>query len=203
MVTEGVGKLGLPCSREQADRIGGYINLLIKWNQTFNLIASCDPEYLFFRHVLDSLLAKPFIKEKRVLDVGSGGGLPGIPLAIMIPELDFTLLDSNSKKTRFLRQVSIELELSDRIKVVKSRIEEYRPAQPFDTVICRAFSSLEDFVKSCLHVCDQRTVMLAMKGRRPDAELNALGTDVKLVGLAAVTLPGSDVERHIVRLQKK
>jgi 16S rRNA (guanine527-N7)-methyltransferase len=121
----------------------------------------------------------------------------------MKPDMRFTLLDSNGKKTRFLKQAVIDLSLSERVQVIKSRIEEYRPAQSFDTVISRAFASLGDFAESCLHLCDQHSIILAMKGRRPDSEMSTLQSGVEVVSVTPITVPGVVAERHIVYLKKK
>lgn len=198
----GLGLLSLTYLPEQWTQLLAYVAMLEKWNRVFNLIATRDHDRIISHHILDSLSCAGYIRGTNLLDAGSGAGLPGIPLAIMRPEWRILLLDSNGKKTRFLQQVIIELGLVGRVEVVKSRIEEYRPAQPFDTVISRAFASLEEFVKSTLHLCDRHTVLLAMKGRRPDDELKTLSAEAEVLEVAAVKVPGIEAERHIVCLQK-
>jgi 16S rRNA (guanine527-N7)-methyltransferase len=199
----GLTELGLSYKPEQVDQLLAFIRLLEKWNRVFNLLGEQDSQRILGYHLLDSLAVAPHLRGPRVLDVGSGAGLPGIPLAIMKPDMRFTLLDSNGKKTRFLKQAVIELSLSERVQVIKSRIEEYRPAQSFDTVISRAFASLGDFAESCLHLCDQHSIILAMKGRRPDSEMSTLQSGVEVVSVTPITVPGVVAERHIVYLKKK
>jgi 16S rRNA (guanine527-N7)-methyltransferase len=202
LLESGLQQLDLPYTPEQLTQLLAYVKILEKWNRVFNLIGTLDRERLVNRHILDSLSCLAYVKGKTVLDAGSGAGLPGIPLAILRPELNLVLLDSNGKKTRFLQQAVMELGLADRVKVVKSRIEEYRPGQPFDTVVSRAFAGLGDFVASSLPLCDQQTVLLAMKGRLSESELNTLNPGVKVLDIAAIKVPGVEAERHIVCLQK-
>ena len=202
MLESGISLLGESATTEQKKQLSAYAGLLEKWNRTYNLVADADPERIISRHILDSLTALPCLKAGRILDAGSGAGLPGIPLAILRPESRFVLLDSNGKKTRFLQQAVIELGLSSRVETVKSRIEEYHPGHAFDTVISRAFAGLEDFVSFCLHLCDRQSVLLAMKGRYPESELRALKTGVEITAVKAVAVPGVQAERHIVCLKK-
>ncbi len=150
-----------------------YLTLLHKWNQAYNLTAIRDMESMVSRHIIDSLAVLPWLKGSRLLDVGSGAGLPGIPLAIARPELQVVLLDSNGKKIRFLQEVKRILAL-DNVEVVQTRAETYRPSQGFDTVISRAFSDLSQMIAWTRHLIEPDGIWLAMKGRRPDAELEPL-----------------------------
>jgi 16S rRNA (guanine527-N7)-methyltransferase len=202
MLESGLRLLGGTATAEQKNQLSAYVNLLEKWSRTYNLVADAGPERIISHHILDSLTVLPYLNGGIILDVGSGAGLPGIPLAIMQPEFRFVLLDSNGKKTRFLQQTIIELGLSSRVETVKSRIEEYHPGHAFDTVISRAFAGLEDFVSFSLHLCDRHSVLLAMKGRYPESELRGLNTGVEITAVKAVTVPGVQAERHIVCLQK-
>jgi 16S rRNA (guanine527-N7)-methyltransferase len=150
-----------------------YLHLLSKWNTAYNLTAVRDPESMVSKHILDSLAIIPWIKGDRILDVGTGAGLPGIPLAIAKPELQFALLDSNGKKIRFLNEVKRQLGLKN-LEIVQIRVENYHPAQGFDTVTSRAFSSIEQMIHWTQHLIAKNGIWLAMKGRYPDAELSMI-----------------------------
>ncbi len=153
------------------------------------------------RHLLDSLSVMSFIENGRWLDVGSGGGMPGIPLAILFPESPVTCLDSNGKKTRFLTQVKLELKL-DNLQVIHSRVEAFQPAQPFNGIISRAFSSMENFSNWTRHLGDTDTRWLAMKGVHPADELVALPTDFHLDSEHALAVPGCQGQRHLLILRR-
>lgn len=150
-----------------------YLLLLNKWNLAYNLTAVRDLESMVSKHILDSVAIIPWLHGLRILDVGTGAGLPGIPLAITHPECQFVLLDSNGKKTRFLNEVKRQLSLNN-LEVVQFRVENYHPAQAFDTVISRAFSSLDQMVHWTQHLIAADGIWLAMKGRYPDTELDML-----------------------------
>lgn len=150
-----------------------YLLLLDKWNAAYNLTAVRDLDSMVSKHILDSLAIVPWIKGNRILDVGTGAGLPGIPLAIAKPEIQFVLLDSNGKKTRFLNEVKRQLNLKN-LEIVQFRVENYHPAQGFDTVISRAFSSLEQMIHWTQHLIAKDGMWLAMKGRYPDTELDMI-----------------------------
>ena len=183
------------------EQCSAYLDLLQKWNRVYNLTAINDLDQIQNLHFLDSLAVLPFLAGKTALDVGSGAGFPGIVLAMALPDVDFVLLDSNGKKTRFLQQVVSELSLTN-VTVVKSRIEEYRPRTTFATVISRAFASLAEFVTLAQPLCDQDGQIMAMKGRYPQAELEALHTSLDLapdcVTVQRLRLPGVMAERHLV-----
>jgi len=202
-LVEGAASLGLSLSDAQQDQLLAYLALLVKWNKAYNLTAVRDPDEMVSRHLLDSLSVLPFVAEggNSWLDVGSGGGMPGIPLAIMFPERRFTLLDSNGKKTRFLTQVKLELGLAN-LEVIHSRVEAYRPEQPFQGVCSRAFSSLQDFADWTRHLGDGETRWLAMKGVQPDDELQALPADFRLVACEVLKVPGCQGQRHLLILRR-
>ena len=202
LLRKGCKALGLGVSTHQQAQLLDYIQLLEHWNKAFNLTAIREPLTMVSHHLLDSLTVLPHVNGKTVLDIGSGAGLPGIPLAIMLPERRFTLLDSNGKKTRFLKQAVQKLNLSKVVEVIKIRIEEYRPTQPFDTVISRAFSSLDKFLSLSQWASDQGSLLLAMKGRRPDDELKTLDSTVKLIAVTTLSVPGLTAERHLISLQR-
>ncbi|MNN47389.1 Ribosomal RNA small subunit methyltransferase G [compost metagenome] len=155
------------------------------------------------RHLLDSLSVVPFVAElgDNWLDVGSGGGMPGIPLAILFPERRFTLLDSNGKKTRFLTQVKLELKLAN-LEVVHSRVEAFAPETPFSGIVSRAFSSLEDFSNWTRHLGDGETRWLAMKGLHPNDELQALPADFRVESAHELVVPGCQGQRHLLILRR-
>ena len=202
-LVRGARQLGIPLDDRQQQLLLAYLALLIKWNKAYNLTAVRDPDEMVSRHLLDSLSVVPFVAERgdSWLDVGSGGGMPGIPLAIMFPERRFTLLDSNGKKTRFLVQVKLELKL-DNLEVVHSRVEAYRPERPFDGISSRAFSSLQDFSDWTRHLGNADTQWLAMKGVHPDDELQALPADFRLSATHVLRVPGCQGQRHLLILRR-
>lgn len=200
-LTLGARELGVELSETQHAQLLAYLALLIKWNKAYNLTAVRDPDEMVSRHLLDSLSVVPFIDGERQLDVGSGGGMPGIPLAIMFPDMNVTLLDSNGKKTRFLTQVKLELAL-DNLTVIHSRAEAFQPELPFTGIISRAFSSLEDFTGWTRHMGDGKTRWLAMKGLHPADELVALPADFHLESAQALAVPGCQGQRHLLILRR-
>ncbi|WNF46845.1 16S rRNA (guanine(527)-N(7))-methyltransferase RsmG [Pseudomonas sp. SG20056] len=202
-LSQGALELGVELSAQQHEQLLAYLALLIKWNKAYNLTAVRDPNEMVSRHLLDSMSVVPFVTEAgdNWLDVGSGGGMPGIPLAILFPERQFTLLDSNGKKTRFLTQVKLELKLAN-LQVIHSRVEEFRPEQPFSGICSRAFSSLEDFSNWTRHLGDGNTQWLAMKGVHPDDELQALPADFRLTATHVLKVPGCQGQRHLLILRR-
>jgi 16S rRNA (guanine527-N7)-methyltransferase len=171
-----------------------YLLLLDKWNAAYNLTAIRDLESMVTKHLLDSLAVLPWINGSRILDVGTGAGLPGIPLAIAQPDKHFTLLDSNGKKVRFLQEVKRQLGLTN-LEIVQFRVENYHPTQGFDTVTSRAFSSLEQMVHWTQHLIVEQGIWLAMKGRCPDEELAALNKHYRV---EPYTVQGIEGERCCV-----
>ncbi|TWE06670.1 16S rRNA m(7)G-527 methyltransferase [Pseudomonas sp. AG1028] len=200
---QGARELGVDLTERQQAQLLGYLALLIKWNKAYNLTAVRDPDEMVSRHLLDSLSVVPFVAEAgdNWLDVGSGGGMPGIPLAILFPERRFTLLDSNGKKTRFLTQVKLELKLAN-LEVIHSRVEAFTPEQPFNGICSRAFSSLQDFSNWTRHLGDDHTQWLAMKGVHPDDELQALPADFSLTATHVLKVPGCQGQRHLLILRR-
>jgi 16S rRNA (guanine527-N7)-methyltransferase len=202
-LAQGALELGVEVSPKQQQQLLAYLALLIKWNKAYNLTAVRDPDEMVSRHLLDSLSVQPFVVAAgdNWLDVGSGGGMPGIPLAILFPERRFTLLDSNGKKTRFLTQVKLELKLAN-LEVIHSRVEAFKPPQAFSGVVSRAFSSLEDFASWTRHLGDDQSQWLAMKGVHPDDELQALPTDFRLAASHLLKVPGCQGQRHLLILRR-
>ena len=176
-----------------------YLTLLHKWNHAYNLTAVRDMESMVTRHLLDSLAVLPWVKGPRLLDVGSGAGLPGIPLALALPELHVVLLDSNGKKIRFLQEVKRALSLTN-VEIIQARVENYHPLVGFDTVISRAFSSLHQMITWSCHLIAPEGVWLAMKGRRPDDELHAIHFPYRV---ETYTVDGIDGERCCVIVENR
>ena len=202
ILMQGCRQLGLALDEQQARKINGYLDGLLKWNKAYNLTAIRNPREMVVKHLLDSLSVYQAISGTALLDVGTGPGLPGIPLAICFPHRQFTLLDSNGKKTRFLLQMKQELEL-DNIRVIHDRIEALDAAQPFDCITCRAFSSLQDFVAHCLHLLKPGGFLLAMKGRVPDDEIAALDHSEVRVEIEKIEVPFLSDERHLIKITRK
>ena len=201
---QGAKQLNVALTEQQQAQLLQYLGLLIKWNKAYNLTAVRNPDEMVSRHLLDSLSVVEYVAPygDSWLDVGSGGGMPGVPLAILFPDRKFTLLDSNGKKTRFLTQVKLELKL-DNLEVIHSRVETFTPEQPFSGIVSRAFSALEDFTNWTRHLGDLKTHWLAMKGVHPDDELQALPDDFRLDSCQILKVPGCQGQRHLLILQRQ
>jgi 16S rRNA (guanine527-N7)-methyltransferase len=188
---------------ELEERLGGdellmeYVTELMNWNRVYNLTSVRKPTDIVTRHILDSLTILPSLHGDRILDIGTGAGLPGIPLAIACPEREFVLLDSSSKKLRFVQQTLGILNL-DNVTLQDSRVEEFQPEVLFDTVICRAFSDLPDFYRYSARLCNEGGRMLAMKGVYPMTEVECLDDKSVIDDVVALKVPGLDAERHLV-----
>lgn len=209
LLVDGVEALGLLLQPEQIDCLVHYLDLLLKWNSAFNLTAIRLPHEMVTRHLLDALSVLPFMqslaaessKPLRCLDLGSGAGIPGIILAIAIPETQWTLLDSNGKKTRFLVQCCHSLEL-DNVSVVNQRLEDFVPESSFDIVISRAFTQLQQMVEWLQHPQLQSSRLLAMKGQLPHNEIIRLKDPWRLENTIKLTVPGLEEARHLLVLKK-
>ncbi len=198
-ILEGIERLGIPLPSAAITQLATYLTLLERWNRAYNLTAVRDPEAMVIRHLLDSLSILPWVEGPRVLDVGSGAGLPGIPLAIAQPEFEFCLLDSNGKRTRFMTQVVAELQLTN-VSVIRSRVEDYQPPTLFSSVVSRAFATVADMVTDAGRLCAPDGRLLAMKGVFPDDELIRLPPGYAMVGVYPLHVPGLEAERHLVHL---
>jgi 16S rRNA (guanine527-N7)-methyltransferase len=198
-ISEGARQMHLTFPDGAIERLVAFLNLLERWNRVYNLTAVRDPQAMVARHILDSLSVLPWVKGPRVLDVGSGAGLPGIPLAIVREQEHFVLLDSNRKRTRFLNQVVAELQLAN-VNVVHSRVEEYQPRDLFDALICRAFSSVADLLAKAGRLCAADGRILLMKGLPPDDELVDLPGNFARVAVYPLHVPGLNAVRHLVHL---
>lgn len=193
----GLAALGAHLDEPAIGRLLAYLTLLEKWNRVYNLTAVRDPAQMVARHLLDSLTVQPFLAGRRVLDIGTGAGLPGIPLAIAQPEREFVLLDGNAKKTRFVTQAVAELGLAN-VSVMAARVEQYHPPESFDTLVARAVATIADMLDAGRHLLAPSGRFLAMKGVYPQEELAALPAGFRLASAAAVRVPGLDAERHVI-----
>jgi len=200
----GLKELNLSLSQTQKDKLTEYLTLLLKWNTAFNLSGVKDASEMLSRHILDSLTLVPYMMQgDRVLDVGTGPGLPGVPLAICYPEKRFDLLDSNGKKSRFVFQAKLQLGL-DNVTTQNARVERYKPDADIDVIVSRAFSSLRDFVELTKHLVQPgRTRLVAMKGLYPEEELALLPKGFVVNKAQKVAVPGYTGERHIIELIAK
>ncbi len=198
-LVRGMEALGLPANLGQL--LGAYLELLLRWNKAYNLTAVTEPRRMVTHHLLDSLAVLPWIHGSRIADIGSGAGLPGIPLAIARPDLTVVLVDTVGKKVRFQKQAILELGLAN-ASAVHARVENYRPDEPFDTVISRAFAATADFVALAGHLVSAGGRMLAMKGRDPGDELKALPEPWVVVDVHQIRVPGLTAERHLVELRR-
>ena len=201
LLENGLDKLGVVCTDRQVELLLDYLGLLITWNSAYNLTAIRDPKKMVALHLLDSLAILPHITGERLIDVGTGAGLPGIPLAIMFPEKTFKLLDSNGKKTRFLFQARSQLGLKN-LTEIQTRVEQFTPEQTFDTVLSRAFSSVAEMVSLCKHLLSDNGRFLAMKGKFPQSELSLLEKGFKVDASHQLIVPGVEGERHLIEITR-
>ena len=197
----GLEKLGLTINETQQRQLLEYLALLEKWNRVVNLTAIRDPVDMIAQHLLDSLTLVPHLEGRSNLaDVGSGAGLPGIPVALVRPDLRVTLLESNQKKAAFLRQAKLELGLEN-VEVQAVRAETYKPETLFEAVVSRAFAELDEFVRLSGHLVAPRGVILAMKGLYPYEELTRLPTNCSVREVIPLDVPQLDATRHLVVLE--
>jgi 16S rRNA (guanine527-N7)-methyltransferase len=188
-------------TEKQQQQLVRYVELLHKWNKAYNLTSVRLPEEMMIKHIMDSLVVAPHLSGHHYIDVGTGPGLPGIVLAIALPETQFVLLDSLGKRVRFLMQVKHELGL-DNVTPVQSRVEEYQPSVKLDGVLSRAFASLQDMVDWCGHLIDHSGKFIALKGVFPNEELESLPVGVKFEQKIALEVPKLDAQRHLIILSK-
>lgn len=178
-----------------------FLQLLQRWNKIYNLTAIRDLREMIWLHIIDSLSINKFLHGDNIIDIGTGAGLPGIPLALINPEKKFTLLDSNSKKTRFLTQVVLELGINN-IEVVHARCEDFTPVQLFDSIVSRAFSSIEDMLLKTQHLLAPHGKFIAMKGHYPKDELATIPASFKIEGIQPLKIQGLDAERHVIFIKR-
>ncbi|HEA3090310.1 TPA: 16S rRNA (guanine(527)-N(7))-methyltransferase RsmG [Aeromonas salmonicida] len=191
---------GIVITDTQKTQLVQLVELLHKWNKAYNLTSVRDPDAMLVKHILDSLVVSPHLHGERFIDVGTGPGLPGLPLAIINPDKQFVLLDSLGKRINFIRQVIQELGLTN-VTPVKSRVEEYQPDVGFDCVLSRAFASLEDMLSWCHHLPSEQGSFLALKGQYPEQELAQLPANIRLVACHELRVPELEGERHLLEFK--
>ncbi len=196
-IRDGAQAMGLDLDPDSVQKLADYVALLHKWNQAYNLTAVRDPEQMVYRHILDSLSIVPYLQGRRILDIGTGAGLPGIPLAVACPQREFILLDSNAKKIRFVTQAIATLGLTN-ARAVVARVEKLVVPDRFDTLISRALGGIADMLALAGHLCSPGGRFLAMKGVYPQEELAAIPPDYHVLAVEALSVPGLDGKRHVV-----
>jgi len=197
-----INKTQISLSEKQIDLLIQYVELLNKWNKAYNLTSVRDTSDMLIKHIMDSLMVGDVLKGNRFIDVGTGPGLPGIPLAILYPEKTFVLLDSLGKRITFLRQVVFQLKLEN-VTPLLSRVEDYQPETLFDGVLSRAFASLEDMVNWCQHlIANESGRFFALKGQFPREEIEQLPEHIKFVDSSEIIVPNLQGERHVIELKK-
>jgi 16S rRNA (guanine527-N7)-methyltransferase len=206
LLDQGLEQLGLDLTDSQRQKLVDYVALLGKWNAVYNLTAIRDPRQMVIQHILDSLAIIPAISQRGpsiALDVGSGGGLPGIVMAIALPDWQITLNDIVHKKTAFQSQAKLQLNLPN-LSVVTGRVENLQPGAEvpgkFDAIVSRAFAELSDFVTLARHLVAENGRIWAMKGIRPDAEIERLPSDAQAISVERLHVPMLDAERHLVEI---
>jgi 16S rRNA (guanine527-N7)-methyltransferase len=199
LLEEGIDALKLEEFQGGEDLLMEYVTELMNWNRVYNLTSVRKPADIITRHILDSLSVIPYLQGERILDIGTGAGLPGIPLAIACPEREFVLMDSSSKKLRFVQQTLGILELEN-VTLENVRVEDYKPDRLFDTIICRAFSDLHDFHQHATRLCNETGILLAMKGVYPMTEIECLEDKSVINDIITLKVPGLDAERHLVTM---
>lgn len=202
VLANGIKELQLDLNDQQQGQLLDYLALLFKWNSVYNLTSVRDPMQMMTHHVLDSLAAVPaFASARNVLDVGAGGGLPGMVLAISRPDMKVSMIDTVHKKTAFLTQVKAELELAN-VTIYTMRVEQLQAPQKFDVITSRAFADLSDFVNWSGHVLAEGGQFIALKGTAPPEEQERLPKEWKVTELRPIQVPGLQAERHLVFIQK-
>ncbi|QYJ82457.1 16S rRNA (guanine(527)-N(7))-methyltransferase RsmG [Shewanella aegiceratis] len=186
---------------KQKQQLLDFVAMLAKWNKAYNLTSVRDPEQMLIRHIMDSLAASPHLVGERFIDVGTGPGLPGIPLAIMNPDKKFVLLDSLGKRIRFQKQVQFELAIGN-ISSVESRVEAYQPEEKFDGVLSRAFASIQDMLQWCHHLPKPTGCFYALKGQLSDEEMANMPEGFELTDVFELKVPRLDEQRHLLRVVK-
>ncbi|SFC49292.1 16S rRNA (guanine(527)-N(7))-methyltransferase RsmG [Pseudoalteromonas denitrificans] len=200
-LNELLAQTSIELTDEQKLKLVKYVELLDKWNKAYNLTSVREPSQMMVKHILDALVVAPHINGKNYIDVGTGPGLPGIVLAIALPDTQFILLDSLGKRVRFLTQVKHELGLSN-VTPVQSRVEEYQAPVKLDGVLSRAFASIQDMLQWCEHLIDDSGKFIALKGQYPDEELASLPENIKFEENIILEVPGLDAQRHLIILNK-
>ncbi|MBV7300611.1 16S rRNA (guanine(527)-N(7))-methyltransferase RsmG [Enterovibrio paralichthyis] len=196
-----IEQAGMEIPAEQQAQLIGYVEMLHKWNKAYNLTSVRDPQEMIVKHIMDSIVVSKHLEGQTYIDVGTGPGLPGIPLAIINPDKQFTLLDSLGKRIRFIRQVLHELKIAN-VTPVQSRVEDFQPEQGFDGVLSRAFASMTDMVTWCHHLPNAGGQFLALKGQVDQTEIDALPADCSVTDIKPLMVPGLEGQRHLVILTR-
>ncbi|MCK5829414.1 MAG: 16S rRNA (guanine(527)-N(7))-methyltransferase RsmG [Methylococcales bacterium] len=197
IMQQGLQELNIEADEKKIELLLAFIKLIEKWNKAYNLTAVRNREDMVRLHILDSLAILPFVKGDRIADIGTGAGLPGIPLAVFLPNVKFTLVDSNSKKTRFVQQAILELKL-DNVSVMHNRVEKIHVDAPFSSVIMRAFSNLQEIIALTRHLISNQGIVLAMKGQKPTEELTSFSEQYTII---PIIVPGVEAERCLIRIE--
>lgn len=201
ILQESLKNVSLTVTETQQNQLIRYVQMMHKWNKAYNLTSVRDPADMIVKHIVDSIVVAPYLERTHYIDVGTGPGLPGIPLAIMLADKEFVLLDSLGKRVRFMKQVAFELGLKN-IEPVQSRVEQYQPELALDGVLSRAFASLKDMLHWCEHLVDSEGVFLALKGQFPEQELEQLPAGFGLLESIKLDVPGLQGERHLIKIKK-
>ncbi|MGI2171582.1 16S rRNA (guanine(527)-N(7))-methyltransferase RsmG [Shewanella sp. MF05960] len=197
-----LAEMKISATELQQKQLIGFVEMLAKWNKAYNLTSVRDPEQMLIRHIMDSLTVSPYLEGQRFIDVGTGPGLPGIPLAIMNPDKQFVLLDSLGKRIRFQKQVQFELKINN-IASVESRVEAYQPDEKFDGVLSRAFASIQDMLSWCHHLPTEKGIYYALKGQLNEQELQQMPAGFSLVETIVLHVPKLDEQRHLLKIAKQ
>lgn len=185
----------------QQNQLVQLVELLNKWNKAYNLTSVRDPNQMLVKHIMDSIVVSPYLQGQRLIDVGTGPGLPGLPLAILNPDKKFVLLDSLGKRLRFIRQAVLALGLKN-VEFVQSRVEEYQPEEKFDVVLSRAFASLQDMLFWCKHLPNENGHFLALKGQLPEQEIAELDNQFEFIESISLHVPNLEGERCLVKVKR-
>lgn len=197
-----LAEINLPATAEQKKQLLDFVGMLNKWNKAYNLTSVRDPEAMLVRHIMDSLVVSPHLQGERFIDVGTGPGLPGIPLAIMNPDKTFVLLDSLGKRIRFQKQVAFELGIHN-ISSIESRVEAYQPEQKFDGVLSRAFASIHDMLTWCHHLPAEHGQFYALKGQLSNEEMQQIPAGFVVTETIELQVPRLDEQRHLLKIIKE
>lgn len=197
-----VDEIELKVSAQKISQLVHFVSLMHKWNKTYNLTSVRDPQDMLIKHIMDSIVVAPYLDQQQYIDVGTGPGLPGIPLAIMHPDKSFILLDSLGKRVRFMKQVAYELKLSN-IQPVQSRVEDFHSPVPIDAVLSRAFASLKDMLHWCQHLVDSSGTFVALKGQLPQQEIDELPKGFKISQIVQLKIPNLTGQRHLIKIVKQ
>ncbi|MGY6773347.1 16S rRNA (guanine(527)-N(7))-methyltransferase RsmG [Gallibacterium sp. ZY190522] len=199
-LTQLLSIVDIPLTDQQKSQLVKLVELLHKWNKAYNLTSVRDPQEMLIKHILDSLVVSPYLVGRRFIDVGTGPGLPGLPLAIANPNKKFYLLDSLGKRISFIRNAVRELELTN-VEPVLSRVEEYQPEQKFDGVLSRAFASLSDMTQWCQHLLNENGFFYALKGQYQTEEVKMLNNRFQVIDVVTLAVPELVGERHLVKIK--